>query len=105
MDMETMLQAVDRLRASGFEHDLTVYSAGCLRCSTCGEITEANQVTLEETVRFEGESNPDDQSILVALTTSCGHRGLYSSAYGPTAPGADAEVHRALAVATAGRFL
>lgn len=105
MQMETMLQAVDRLRSTGFEHDLSVESAGRLRCNTCGEINEANQLTLNETVRFEGESNPDDQSILVALTSSCGHRALYTSAYGPTAPRGDAEVHRALAAASAGRTL
>lgn len=95
--METMLEAVARLRSTGFLHDVTAASAGRLRCSACGELNEAIDVTLSETVRFEGDSNPDDQSILVALTTTCGHRALYSSAYGPSTPRADAEVHRALA--------
>jgi hypothetical protein len=99
--MEPMLEAVARLRSTGFTHDVTAVPGGRLRCSACGEIGEAGDVTLSETARFEGDSNPDDQSILVALTATCGHRALYSSAYGPSTPGTDAEVHRALAAATA----
>lgn len=99
--METMLEAVARLRSAGYLHDLTAAPGGRLRCSACGELGEAGNLTPSETARFEGDSNPDDQSILFALTTTCGHRALYSSAYGPSTPGADAEVHRALAAAGA----
>lgn len=99
--METMLEAVARLRSTGFRHDVNAASAGRLRCSACGALNDPVDVTLSETARFEGDSNPDDQSILVALTTACGHRALYSSAYGPSTPVADAEVHRALAAANA----
>jgi tellurite resistance-related uncharacterized protein len=34
------------------------------------------------TLRFEGASNPDDQDIVIAAITPCGHAGLFSSAYG-----------------------
>ena len=54
-------------------------------------------VDLLETVRFEGHSNPDDESILIAISMPCGHLGVYGSAYGPDAPADDAEVLRALA--------
>jgi len=74
--METMAEAVDRLRATGFVNDVAVTEAGRLRCNACEEINVASDLTIEETVRFEGASNPDDQSILLALTTSCGHRAL-----------------------------
>lgn len=97
--METMLEVVARLRTAGFAHDATAATGGCLRCDACGETRRADAATVERTVRFEGESNPDDQSIVVALITPCGHRALYTSAYGPAASRADAEVLRALAVA------
>ena len=100
MLMETMLDAVARLRSDGYRHDATATSGGRLLCGACGEIRHAGTATIDQTVRFEGDSNPDDQSIIVAMTTACGHRALYSSAYGPSTPRADAEVHRALAASS-----
>jgi hypothetical protein len=80
--METMLQAINRLRACGYRLDLFAVPGGRLRCGGCGEVVDARDAIVDETVRFEGVSNPDDQAILNAITTSCGHRGLFSAAYG-----------------------
>jgi hypothetical protein len=44
------------------------------------------------TERFEGESNPDDESILLALVCRCGTRGQFTAAFGPDTPRADAAV-------------
>ena len=41
-----------------------------------------DEVTIVDFYRFEGESNPDDMSILYALETTDGLRGTISSAYG-----------------------
>jgi hypothetical protein len=41
-----------------------------------------NEVTIVDFYRFEGESDPDDMSILYALETTDGVRGTISSAYG-----------------------
>lgn len=94
--METLLEAIHRLRGSGYPLDLLSVSEGRLRCATCGELVDARDVVVDETVRFEGESNPDDEAILVALTTPCGHRGLFSAAYGPATAPDDVEVLQAL---------
>jgi hypothetical protein len=96
--MEMMLEAIARLRALGYDLDLVAVSGGGLQCASCGEITDAATVTVDETVRFEGDSNPDDEAILIAVTTRCGHRGLYSAAFGPDTPAADSAVLRALAL-------
>ena len=40
------------------------------------------EVTIVDFYRFEGESDPDDMSILYALETTDGGRGTISSAYG-----------------------
>ncbi|SNR50087.1 MULTISPECIES: hypothetical protein [Hymenobacter] len=40
------------------------------------------EVTIVDFYRFEGESNPDDMSILYALQTADGTKGTISSAYG-----------------------
>lgn len=93
-----MLDAIERLRASGYHLDLVAAPGGRLRCGQCGDITDAAEVTVDETVRFEGDSNPDDESILIAVSTPCGHRGLYSAAYGPDTPAEDSQVLQALAL-------
>lgn len=80
--METMLEAIQRLRARGYDHDLSAVPGGRLRCDACGTIVDPGETVVEETVRFEGISNPSDQAILEALLAPCGHRGLYTSAYG-----------------------
>jgi len=49
-------------------------------------------IEIRETVRFEGDSNPDDEAILLALTCADGCRGQYSSAFGADTPPADMRV-------------
>ena len=90
--MEPMLHAVGRLRDAGYELDLRAVAGGRLRCPACGRLVHGSEVTVTETVRFEGISNPDDQAILDAVITPCGHRGLFSAAYGVYASADDVEV-------------
>ncbi|MBT9392164.1 hypothetical protein KLP40_03230 [Hymenobacter sp. NST-14] len=40
------------------------------------------EVTIVDFYRFEGESNPDDMSILYAIQTADGVKGTISTAYG-----------------------
>ncbi len=94
-----MLQAVARLREAGYQADLRAEAGATLRCGECDRCADARSVTIEETARFEGNSNPDDESILIAITMACGHRGLYSTAFGPATPPDDAALLRALAAA------
>lgn len=93
--METMSQATTRLRAAGYvEH--WIASDGRLSCPDCAEEFDPAAVVVDEVVRFEGTSDPDDEAILFALQGPCGHRGQYGAAYGPAASVADAEVITAL---------
>lgn len=80
--MEAMLDALSRLRRAGYRLDLSAVAGGRLRCPECGMLVHGSDVIVTETVRFEGISNPEDQAILDAVITPCGHRGLFSSAYG-----------------------
>jgi PAS domain S-box-containing protein len=94
--METMLEATDRLRASGFTTGLSALPSGRVRCGACGRVVDAALVTVLHTVRFEGDSNPDDEEILVAGSMPCGHRGLFSAAYGPSLDAEAGDVLRVL---------
>lgn len=94
--MEAMLQALSRLRRAGYELDLRAVAGGRLTCPACGTLVHGSDVIVTETVRFEGISNPEDQAILDAVITPCGHRGLFSAAYGVYASADDVEVLQAL---------
>lgn len=90
--METLTQAMQRLRGNGFVHDLQATLGGQLRCGTCGSLSDPESATIAETIRFEGDSNPDDEAILIAIVCPGGCLGQFSSAFGPTASAPDTEV-------------
>jgi hypothetical protein len=90
--VETLTEAIERLRAQGFLTDFSAVPGGRLRCEQCGSEFDAAQLHIDEIVRFEGASDPGDESILFALSGPCGHAGLYSTAYGPDATPEDAAV-------------
>lgn len=93
--METLSQAMARLRAAGYREEYNAVDAS-LVCGSCGENHDPAEVTVNEIVRFEGLSDPGDEAILYALDAGCGHRGLYPAAYGPSASSADTVVLLAL---------
>jgi copper chaperone CopZ len=85
--METLVEAMARLRNSGYANDFTALPDGNLVCRSCGTQQAPETIDVRETVRFEGDSNPDDEAILLALACTDGCLGQYSSAFGPgTAP-------------------
>lgn len=94
-EMETISTAMARLHAAGYEGDFRA-ADGLLVCDVCGSRHDPADVTIEEVVRFEGESNPDDEAVLFALSAPCGHRGLYATPYGPDVSADDVTVIRAL---------
>ncbi len=94
--METVLDASRRLRHDGFVVDFFASKEGRLRCPACGQDHEPRAMSIHEVVRYEGASDPDDQTILLALSSDCGRRGLYSAAFGAAAAPADAIVLRGL---------
>jgi hypothetical protein len=94
--METMQEAMTRLRGDGYDDDLDVRNAKIVRIGGEGAWTP-EEVTVDETVRFEGPSDPDDMSVLYALGLPEGRRGLLVAPYGPEVTAEDAEVMRRLA--------
>jgi hypothetical protein len=49
-------------------------------------------VSIDELVRYEGISDPEDEAMLLAPTCGCGRRGLYVTAFGPSASAEDVAV-------------
>ena len=95
-EMDTVLDTVSTLRAQGFDADFSASDDGHLVCDHCGATFDPVTADVERIHRFEGLSDPADESILYAATAECGHRGIYTAAYGPDTPPRDVAVIRQL---------
>jgi copper chaperone CopZ len=92
LPMETLVEAMTRLRTSGYHDDFMATPEGNLVCRSCGTHHEPETIEIQQTVRFEGDSNPDDEAILFALSCDDGCLGQYSSAFGSETATADMKV-------------
>jgi hypothetical protein len=95
--METMTDALDRLRSEGFLDHFRV-DEGTVTALKAGRSFRPEELVIARELRFEGASNPADESILLALKSEDGAvKGTLCAAYGPEAPAAEAAVLQALA--------
>ena len=80
--MKTLVSCLNTLLTSGFEIQFKAMKSG-LKSLTTEKIYKPEQVKVLNFYRFEGESDPSDNSILYAIETSDGERGTLIDAYGP----------------------
>jgi hypothetical protein len=96
MQSETLSDAIRRLSDRGFTHDLRA-EHGRLRDLATGESHDPEFLRIDEVVRFEEESDPDEQAVLFALGSPRGTPlGTYSAVFGAAMPPEDGEVVRKL---------
>jgi hypothetical protein len=84
--METLQQALERLERSGFTASFRAMPGGRIGARVGrGEMSYAPQsMIVEEVVRFEGCSDPEDQAVLFALRSPDEElRGSFVATYGP----------------------
>jgi hypothetical protein len=96
--MDSILQVGQRLRSEGYVADFSATGDVRLRCHRCGSIHDPATVAVEQVHRFEGASDPGDESVLFALAAPDCHRGIYTAAYGPDTDPNDVGVVRRLHV-------
>ena len=77
----TVTEALQELARRGFTGSFIVDEGG-LRSPGTGSLVNPDEVTVVEYHRFEGESNPDDMSVVYALESRDGLRGIIIDAYG-----------------------
>jgi hypothetical protein len=94
--METVSEALQRLTAAGYTDEYRAEAQG-LRSHSNGTVHPPDRFRVDEIVRFEGDSDPSDESAVFALTAEAdGTKGTYTVAYGPMMDGLDAEIIRRL---------
>ncbi|MDX9749498.1 MAG: phosphoribosylpyrophosphate synthetase [Flavobacteriales bacterium] len=93
----TLSEAVNDLQKRGYTDDLTA-GGHCLVCHQRGVNLDPDEFEIDEFHRFEGMTDPDDQSIVYAISSKDGAvRGVLVNAYGPAASSFTQEMVRKLA--------
>jgi len=86
--METagsVTEAIALLEADGYRTDFS-FSDGTVHCGACGLSHEPTHLVVRHTFRFEGDTDPGDEAIVLGIECpACGMRGTVVSAYGPDA--------------------
>ncbi|MFN7115439.1 MAG: phosphoribosylpyrophosphate synthetase [Saprospiraceae bacterium] len=77
----TLSQALNDLQARGFEYDFNLLE-NCLECKAKQSMYNPEQFNVLEVYRFEGMTDPDDNSVVYAIETADGLRGTLVDAYG-----------------------
>jgi len=77
----TLSEAIEGLRGRGYTRSFEVAN-GRLRVVETGTLVTPEEVKVREHHRFEGESNPDDMSVVYAVESGSGERGLIVDAFG-----------------------
>jgi hypothetical protein len=77
----TLSEAVNDLKKRGYSEDFNL-QPHCLHCSTSNVQYHPEDFNVDEFHRFEGMSNPDDNSIVFAISSRDGVKGTLVDAYG-----------------------
>ena len=78
----TLSETMNELRREGYVEDFNLQQ-NCLECRDGGFRLFADDFKIDKYYRFEGQSNPSDQSILYAISSDKhGLKGVLVNAYG-----------------------
>ena len=79
--MDTVSEVIEKLLKKGYKGDFVMTKKG-LTVRNSGENLLPDQIKIRKIYRFEGDSNPDDMSVLYAIESYNGIKGILINAYG-----------------------
>lgn len=78
----TLTEALDELKKRGYTKDFNLQES-CIHCGESDIRLHPDEFVIDEFYRFEGDSNPDDSSIVYAISSVNGElKGTLVDAYG-----------------------
>jgi hypothetical protein len=77
----SLSDATNDLKRRGYTEDLNL-KATCIECPSHSLQLNPQDFTIDEFYRFEGMSNPSDNSIVYAISSKAGIKGVLVDAYG-----------------------
>ena len=92
---DTLSQALQGLREQGYTEDFNL-TPQCLECPSLKLQVYPETFTVDSYYRFEGPSNPDDNSIVYAISAPNGLKGVLVDGYGIYSTNMNPEMARKL---------
>lgn len=93
VEMNTLSQILEKLRLKGKDNEIKMTDHGKMQSATLSKIYTPDELTIVKTYRFEGMSDPGDNSVLYLLLDKDGDMGYIIDQYGAysdnTGPGFD----------------
>ena len=83
-DMKTLASCINHLVKEGYTEDFKIIDSGMISLQS-ENVYRPEQVHVLNFFRFEGASDPADNSILYAIEIDDGTKGTLTDAYGPYA--------------------
>ena len=80
-DYRSLSDATNDLKTRGYTEDLNL-KGNCIECPSKKLQLYPEDFTIDEFYRFEGMSNPSDNSIVFAISSKAGIKGVLVDAYG-----------------------
>ena len=94
----TLTDAVEDFEREGFDGQFMPAENGRVKCLTCGNESDADELGVQETHRVEGASDPADMAEIAAVECPhCGTRGTLVLKYGPSASEEETRILQLLA--------
>ena len=94
---ETLSEAMQDLKQRGYGYDFSL-NPDAIECKHLDLQFSPADFHVDEVHRFEGKNDPDDSSILFAITSSSGMKGLLVDAYGMYAASLNEEMIKRLTI-------
>lgn len=84
-EYKTVSTAVTELARKGYTYNFSARD-NCLHCAETDKSLSAEDFEIDEVYRFEGETDPADESVVYAISSKDGElKGVLVNAYGPYA--------------------
>lgn len=78
---ESLVDALSDLQKRGYDADFGIDTV-CLYCADLDLRLNPEEFNVDEVYRFEGDSSPDDNAVLYAISSSTGVKGTLVDSYG-----------------------
>jgi hypothetical protein len=82
VEMNTLSQIMEKLRLKGKDNEIKMSDHGKMQSANLNKIYKPEDLTIVKTYRFEGMSDPGDNSVLYLILDKDGDIGYIQDAYG-----------------------
>lgn len=92
-----LLETSRLLEAEGYIAQLGAWEGGAIRCFACHTDSDAGEFRLDQLIRLDGASDPDDMAAVAALQCpNCEQLGILILKFGPSSTQDEDEVYHHL---------